>query len=311
MSSVLAFANITGSSDGNAVQIVLRGSELVQQLKNIKLNSPITVTGKVQLKFEPKEKPNKTEPISGVSDVKDVNKDAGTVDPIPAESDVEGGLNGSEKPILKKMTLLEKVEIKATAISCLNSFPASFNASSNHVFPPQSRHLQIRYDEKLKQRLLDRSEVTWFVRAFFKQHGFSEIETPILFKSTPEGAREFLVPTRRPGLAYALPQSPQQYKQILMASGIHRYFQFARCFRDEDLRADRQPEFTQVFAISSIAAWKLTVSDRFGDGLPRWRRCYVFCGKAHQKLVLAALEGRTESHERFWSQTSLHTDEVR
>lgn len=204
----LCFAHLNGGSGSEQVQIICRDPKLCDKLRSIRLNSAISVTGQLGVKHAPKKPSHKK------------------------EKQAEGCIS------------LNQVEIRATALTCLNAFPADIHVSSDHVFPPQSRHLQIRYDSELRERLLFRSEVATYIRQ--KLHDFHEIETPILFKSTPEGAREFLVPTRKIGHAYALPQSPQQYKQILIASGIHRYFQFARCFRDEDLRADRQPEFTQV-----------------------------------------------------------------
>jgi aspartyl-tRNA synthetase len=162
------------------------------------------------------------------------------------EASPKGNDEGSSQGPLPLAKRCQKYEVKLKSIHCLNPFPKDITVSKKAVWPLESRHLRLRFDSLLYDRLRFRHTIANALRHALRSSRFIEVETPLLFKSTPEGAREFLVPTRRKGFAYALPQSPQQYKQILMAAGIYRYFQFAKCFRDEDHRTDRQPEFTQV-----------------------------------------------------------------
>lgn len=163
---------------------------------------------------------------------------------------VEGVVRKRDGAINEDLTTGD-IEVTVNTLRILSEadtppFPVEENVNTREELRLQYRYLDLRRPS-LQKNIKLRSDVTTFIRKFMQGEGFLEIETPTLCKSTPEGARDYLVPSRvHPGEFYALPQSPQLYKQLLMCSGFDRYMQIARCYRDEDLRADRQPEFTQV-----------------------------------------------------------------
>jgi len=144
-----------------------------------------------------------------------------------------------------------EIEIMVSSISILSNskippFTIEENTDGGEELRMKYRYLDLRR-KSVRDKLLLRDQISILVRSYLSSNNFLDVETPFLIKSTPEGARDFIVPSRvNPGQFYALPQSPQTFKQLLMVGGLDRYYQIVRCFRDEDLRADRQPEFTQI-----------------------------------------------------------------
>ena len=232
------------------------GQEAREEIRRLRPHSPVAVSGQLLLRNVAKKSSDSEEGPPASSETDELNivyqssqwanlkrtKGQDSIKCIPYVPTKEFQNNS----YVGEVALIRRIEMVVESIRPLNHFPQDIIAQVDTNFSPSQRHLQLRTNSDLRKALQARSKAQTECRKYLFVKGFDEIETPILFKSTAEGAREFLVPTRRKGLAYALPQSPQQFKQILMASGVSRYFQFARCFRDEDMRADRQPEFTQV-----------------------------------------------------------------
>ncbi|KAF4592287.1 aspartyl-tRNA synthetase [Ophiocordyceps camponoti-floridani] len=233
----LSFSDLTTPS-GEVVQLCTeagRGSTIHSKFRHVPNFSPVRVRA---LEEAPDIETQLRAAMYGSSPSQEnpVSLDTNTLVP-PRDSTKESAVNNPKR---KKRTF------QVHDIKPLNSVPNCWLITHDVRFAPKDRHLQIRFHPELQARLRFRSWLKGELNRCLLEMQFVEVETPTLFKSTPEGAREFLVPTRRWGSAYALIQSPQQHKQVLMASGIMRYMQWARCYRDEDARTDRQPEFTQL-----------------------------------------------------------------
>ncbi len=197
--------------------------------------------GRTQAVFDPSDLPPETFHQAEALRSESVIRVAGQVRRRPAGTDNAKIPTGAVEVMARELAVLNLAEPLPFQID-----DPEAAAKVNEEMRLAYRYLDLRRPEMIRNLRL-RHKVATATRNYFDEQGFLEVETPMLFKSTPEGAREFVVPCRtNPGLFYALPQSPQQFKQILMVAGVERYFQLAKCFRDEDLRADRQPEFTQI-----------------------------------------------------------------
>ncbi|NBV33297.1 MAG: aspartate--tRNA ligase, partial [Proteobacteria bacterium] len=192
--------------------------------------------GLTQVVFRPEEHPQVAEASHGLRG-EDVIQITGLVSPRLVGTENSKLATGDIEVIASELKILNKSDVPPFQLD---------SKVANEDLRLTYRYLDLRRGE-MKQNLKLRHRVTKATRDYLDEQGFLEIETPILSNPTPEGARDFLVPSRlNPGSFYALPQAPQQYKQLLQVAGLEKYFQIARCFRDEDLRADRQPEFTQI-----------------------------------------------------------------
>ena len=197
--------------------------------------------GRTQLVFDPQETDAALVESAGRLRSESVISVSGKVRQRPDETENSKIPTGQVEVVAEALELHNLAEVLPFQID-----DPEAAAKVNEELRLQYRYIDLRRPE-MAHNLRLRSKVATATRVFMEEQGFLEVETPTLFKSTPEGAREFVVPSRQsPGEFYALPQSPQQFKQVLMCAGVDKYFQLARCYRDEDLRADRQPEFTQV-----------------------------------------------------------------
>ncbi|HMD13756.1 MAG TPA: aspartate--tRNA ligase, partial [Bacteroidota bacterium] len=193
--------------------------------------------GKTQIVFNPKTNPE-VHQLAGDLRSEYVISVTGIVEHRPEGTKNPNLSTGHIDVLANELTLLNKAET--------TPFPIEETIEVNEEIRLQYRYLDLRRSP-MQQNLITRHKMYLMTRKYFDELNFIEVETPVLMKSTPEGARDYLVPSRvHHGKFYALPQSPQTYKQILMVAGMDRYFQIVKCFRDEDLRADRQPEFTQI-----------------------------------------------------------------